>query len=439
MAEVFTGGPELILKVTESQIETIFDMIYHCNDINIQARLMMALETLAKIEDFDLPVSRNQHLIIKNFCRLRDSICQEFLGQTVEMEQKRMKILKGSDSDDSPLQLLLGVVNMLAACAVGKDRFIDSVCQNILSIEEVVNIISTDLLPQRKKPFVRFLIFAYLITDDDHPLSQLTALTHGVTMWRYLEHLALILEGVANVLDSLPKRMIDKIRNGLSSKRQASVYMPNRNVKRNKQRLNELRAQKIISVKAVSGVTDDKGELYPDMMEYLAEGVIPLLHSYYSSYFNPSTLAKESDRIKEFNISANITKGLMHLSQDLVKVFSSKKHIKMYQETLSTLLSYDYICETASIDEQQIRKVQRALELAAKRASYGGTLGPSFDGNDNMAGVIEDYNNQKNLNDLFNNYSRNYHICYMGPNTAKHQINSPVTDTIGTLDMCNII
>lgn len=41
---------------------------------------------------------------------------------------------------------------------------------------------------------------------------------------------------------------------------------------------------------------------------------------------------------------------------------------------------------------------------------------------------MENYKKQERLNELFNNYSRNYHYCYMGPNTASHQINSPVND-----------
>ena len=41
---------------------------------------------------------------------------------------------------------------------------------------------------------------------------------------------------------------------------------------------------------------------------------------------------------------------------------------------------------------------------------------------------MENYKQQEKLNDLFNNYSRNYQYCYMGPNTASHQINAPVDD-----------
>ena len=45
------------------------------------------------------------------------------------------------DNPDPQLQLLLSVTDMLAACAEGKNLFIESVCQNILSIEELVRYI----------------------------------------------------------------------------------------------------------------------------------------------------------------------------------------------------------------------------------------------------------------------------------------------------------
>ena len=39
---------------------------------------------------------------------------------------------------DAKLQLLLSVTDMLAACAEGKNHFIESICQNIFSIEELI-------------------------------------------------------------------------------------------------------------------------------------------------------------------------------------------------------------------------------------------------------------------------------------------------------------
>lgn len=45
------------------------------------------------------------------------------------------------------MQLLLNVTDMLAACAEGKHRFIESVCQNILPIDELIKYIYYRVLP----------------------------------------------------------------------------------------------------------------------------------------------------------------------------------------------------------------------------------------------------------------------------------------------------
>ena len=56
---------------------------------------------------------------------------------------------------------------------------------------------------------------------------------------------------------------------------------------------------------------DETGQLIPGLLEYLADGAIPLLHSYYTTFFDPDSLSKESEKSKEFEVSANIAKSLM--------------------------------------------------------------------------------------------------------------------------------
>ena len=106
---MFTGGPELILKVTEAHVERIFEIIVDCDNATVQAQFMVTLEAMAKvfvmfsfvyiiltfcqIEELDLPVGRNQALIVKNFCRLRDTFCQNILGEKPNVEEKRKILL----------------------------------------------------------------------------------------------------------------------------------------------------------------------------------------------------------------------------------------------------------------------------------------------------------------------------------------------------------
>lgn len=47
--QVFTGGPELILKVSEAHLERIFEIIIDCKNPTVQAQFMVTLEAIAKV------------------------------------------------------------------------------------------------------------------------------------------------------------------------------------------------------------------------------------------------------------------------------------------------------------------------------------------------------------------------------------------------------
>ena len=74
--------------------------------------------------------------------------------------------------------LLLTLTDLLASCAEGENLFIESVCQTIYSVEELLLILSHPRLPtERKRPFARFLIWVYLNTEGDKYQSGASNLT----------------------------------------------------------------------------------------------------------------------------------------------------------------------------------------------------------------------------------------------------------------------
>ena len=60
------------------------------------------------------------------------------------------------------------MTDLLATCAEGENLFIESVCQTILRVQELLEILnSLSLLPERKRPFARFLVYVYMNTAGD--------------------------------------------------------------------------------------------------------------------------------------------------------------------------------------------------------------------------------------------------------------------------------
>ena len=165
LTEAFTGGTEMCLKVSETQVERLFNLIAHHGEEG-RPELILTLQAMAKVEDLDLPVKRNQAFIIKYFSKTRDKFCDHILGEGKSTE--RRKLLLEAQPDDHNLALLLAMTDLLASCSEGENLFIESVCQKVFSVEEILSILNNSALPgDRKRPFARFLVTVYMNTAGD--------------------------------------------------------------------------------------------------------------------------------------------------------------------------------------------------------------------------------------------------------------------------------
>ena len=55
---------------------------------------------------------------------------------------------------------------------------------------------------------------------------------------------------------------------------------------------------------------DEEGRLSPGLLDYLADGVLPLLHIYYLDFFDPLS-TKKSSKENEITVSAMIARSLV--------------------------------------------------------------------------------------------------------------------------------
>ena len=103
VAEIFTGRPELCLKVREDQIAKVFTWIAQKELPQGCPELLYALQTMAKVgklqnslvinyydleylfiakvENLDLTVKKNQAFIVTHFSKTREKICDHLLGE----------------------------------------------------------------------------------------------------------------------------------------------------------------------------------------------------------------------------------------------------------------------------------------------------------------------------------------------------------------------
>ena len=64
------------------------------------------------------------------------------------------------------------MTDLLATCCEGENVFIESVCQSVYSVEELLNILTeSHMPPEHKRPFARFLVWVYMNTGGDRNQS----------------------------------------------------------------------------------------------------------------------------------------------------------------------------------------------------------------------------------------------------------------------------
>jgi inositol 1,4,5-triphosphate receptor type 1 len=352
LTEIFTGGYEIVLKVKESHINRIFEIVINCPNLHVQAQFMMTLEAITRSEDYDYPIRKNQVLIIKNFCLFRDKFCESLLSG--EAADHRFEILT-QDNDTAELRLLLHLTDMLAACAEGKDLFIESVCQNIFTIEELVKIISTPLPSTRKRPFVRFLIQIYLKADIESSSSGGVTITHGPLMWDYLMQVADLLGSITTAL------------NIAAYDHEKMIKMDKKSAFRNRSKSVTHKTQsRTSSALTIPSVTNDDGTLEAGLLEYLIEGILPLLNNFYLNYFSPKDIINDQQKEMQYNVSAKIVRNLITLKEIILKFLTSQQ-ISVFRDTVMSLCGHEEICRLANINTQ----VETASITSVRRQAFG--------------------------------------------------------------------
>ena len=56
----------------------------------------------------------------------------------------REQLLVNAISGDPDLKMLLKLIDLLASCSEGENLFIESICQNIISIEELLKVLDSN-------------------------------------------------------------------------------------------------------------------------------------------------------------------------------------------------------------------------------------------------------------------------------------------------------
>ncbi|CAD5117763.1 DgyrCDS6509 [Dimorphilus gyrociliatus] len=159
LTEVFVGNQTTCLKVNPLHIQKIVDLTAKYQEK--AAEYLDALSAIIKIEELNLPLKRNQDYVVK-YLNQRFSRAAYVFDKYEESE--RLQILMGKMGKQH-LSYLMSLVDILATCCEGENRFIESLCQTILPFRELISVVTNEQVDTNlKRPFVRYLLWAYLNT-----------------------------------------------------------------------------------------------------------------------------------------------------------------------------------------------------------------------------------------------------------------------------------
>jgi hypothetical protein len=410
LTEVFTGGPEICLRVKEEQVERVFHLISEGGGGSPD--LLHTLQSMVKVEDLDLPIKRNQAFVIQYFSKTRDKFCHHLLGEG--KQDLRWQLLTEAPDEDSNLQLLLSLTDLLASCAEGENLFIESVCQTIYKAEELLLILSHPRLsPERKNPFARFLIWVYLNTEGDKYQSGASSLSRNSNMWQYLEHLSTLLENIGIALRAVPDSERQWVREGMSVRARATSSV---------KRTSSQRAARTTS-RSIEYVTSSGGELKPGVLPYFVDSVLPLLRYFYANLYTPPKSA-EGEQGRQLKITERLFTNLLALCDILMVYFTSEAQVRLYRSTVVTLVKFPTAAMRTADVENMLENFDRNTRegkcaYCPAREQY-----------------IQEYEDEIGLNEEFDRFVAYFQQAYEGPNTAHAQTGSKYDTTYSEGDEC---
>ncbi|XP_077862152.1 inositol 1,4,5-trisphosphate-gated calcium channel ITPR1-like [Saccoglossus kowalevskii] len=201
--EVFTGNKTACFKIKIQQVGKIMHLVSQYR--NETPEFLELLSALVKVEELNLPIKRNQIYVMKFFMQYRSDVAS-IIDTT---QEEREKVLR-ADERSPDLIFMSALVDLLATCAEGENRFIESICQTIFSLDELLSILSNPNISNKiKKPFARFTLWVYMNTAGDGAEK----LMHERLFWLFLETVIIDIRNLTRYMDNNERRVIQQLRN----------------------------------------------------------------------------------------------------------------------------------------------------------------------------------------------------------------------------------
>jgi hypothetical protein len=208
LTEVFTDNVRLCEKLPETLIRNVYELASTNSDSVGFLDFMVTLEAVIKpfkSTDINSALIIKENIVAQAFSETHQDIFKELM--TKDNANQRIKILKECTDESVDLMKLIYLTNLLATCCKGHNMFCENICQDIFTLEELVEILTDPQIPIKyKTPFAQILLECYLSTERESIVS-LHKLSTNIMFWNHVTTCVQYLISIPETITDEDKRM----------------------------------------------------------------------------------------------------------------------------------------------------------------------------------------------------------------------------------------
>ncbi|CAG2222632.1 unnamed protein product [Mytilus edulis] len=202
LKEVFIGNQNTCLKISPRQIQKI---VSRAAEMQERApEFLDLLGMIVKVVGSDLTLKRNQAFVMKY-------IMQNYkkLAYVLDMSREDRENILTNPSKMTTMRYYLSVLDLLALCAEGENMFIESLCQTILPMDDLLWVLNNSVIDNTyKKPFLRCLHHVYMKSMGPEGVDAGAGeMPHNEELWDYLSNLSIEMNRLTDSIKEDPDKI----------------------------------------------------------------------------------------------------------------------------------------------------------------------------------------------------------------------------------------
>ncbi|XP_055955374.1 inositol 1,4,5-trisphosphate receptor type 1 [Patella vulgata] len=367
LREVFSGNQNTCLKINPRQIQKVVNRAAELQERGPE--FLDLLGMIVKVTGTGLTLKRNQAYVMKYIMQNYKKV-----AFVLDTNREDREIILTNPDRVSTLRYLLSLLDLLAACAEGENMFIESLCQTILPMEDLLWVLNNPVVDNHlKKPFLRCLHHVYMKSNGATVDVSTSEIPHDSDLWDYLTSLVTEINKVTDTAKEDP----DKLAANLKSPPEKGGH-------------NFLHAE------------DVDTSIYGTVL-YILEGSFPFLETFFREFYFPDNTANSN----ELEITDQLAKAVLMFSEIVGPLLYKPIHMKNMVNCLTVIVPASNLPNSS-------------LENVLERFGSGITVEDTSSAI--RRGNIEYYADEVELNAKFRTYAKSSAVVFAGHNSVNAQL-----------------